>query len=46
LAVFVVLTVLGALSFYAELTERAWRRPPEVALAIALAGTAALYWPA
>lgn len=45
LAVFVVLTVLAALSFYAELTRRIWRRPPEIALGIALAGVAALYWP-
>lgn len=46
LAVFGVLTVLAALSFYAELTERAWRRPPEIALGVALAAMAAFYWPA
>lgn len=44
-AVFSVLTVLAALSFYAEITRRVWRRPCQLMLGLGLAVLAGYYWP-
>lgn len=45
LAIFTVLTVVAALSFYGEIKQAGWRRPSQAGLALALAAIVAFYWP-
>jgi hypothetical protein len=45
LTMFVALTAVAAVTFYAELRQFAWRAVCRVALVGAVAGLAAFYWP-
>jgi uncharacterized membrane protein HdeD (DUF308 family) len=45
LGLFAPLTVVAGLSFYAELTGKPWRWPVFAALAAAVAGVVAHFWP-
>jgi hypothetical protein len=45
LTLFAALTLVAAVTFYAELRQFAWRVACRVALVGALAGLAASYWP-
>lgn len=45
LGIFAILTVLAALSFYAEIRALRWRRACQLGLGLALAALGAYYWP-
>ncbi len=45
LAIFVVMTAVSALSFYAVIRQRPWRWPAVAATVIGLALTGWYYWP-
>lgn len=45
IAVFAVLSLISAVSFYGQLRERRWRLAAHAAMAAGLCGAVWLYWP-
>lgn len=45
LAIFTVLTVIAALSFYGEIKQTGWRRASQAGLAATLVAVVVFYWP-